>query len=271
MYTLSQSIRAKGDSGDPLPPAFKSMDKAGTRYIRGQLSLTVAGGGTGKSAYKLSRILKAETPIPTIYFSADSSADIQLSRAISILTKIDMAESVAAVRRNDIRAYAPLLDGHPVRFDYGASPTIDDIETTVNAWYELYGEDAHMIVLDNITNIRGGGAGNDEDPFQGLESLMDWANDMARTTGAHVAGLHHTTGPHNDGNSPIPMSGVKGQITRVPALVLTLHKPDENTLAVSTVKNRAGRSDPSGNTFVELGFDGNTMQITDDNFSTVSY
>ncbi|RST07879.1 hypothetical protein EF910_05435 [Streptomyces sp. WAC07149] len=271
MYTLTQSLRAKGDAGDPLPCAFRSMDRAGTRYIRGQLSLTVAGGGTGKSAFTLSRVLKAETPIPTIYFSADSSADIQLGRAISILTEADMTESMAAVRRNDIARYASVLDGHPIRFDYAASPTIDDIEDTVSAWYELYGEDAHMVVLDNITNIRGGSAANDEDPFGGLESLMDWANSMARETGAHVAGLHHTTGPHNDGQSPIPMSGVKGQITRVPALVLTLHKPEDGVLAVSTVKNRAGRSDASGQTFVRLGFDGNTMQITDDTFSTIAY
>ncbi|MFF4927430.1 AAA family ATPase [Streptomyces griseofuscus] len=271
MYTLSQSIRAKGDSGEPLPAAYKSMEKAGTRYIRGQLSLTVAGGGTGKSAYTLSRILRAESPIPTIYFSADSSADIQLSRAISILTGTEMTDSMSAVRRNDIGIYAELLDEHPIRFDYAASPTIDDIEDTVSAWYELYGEDAHMVVLDNITNIRGGTQANDEDPFGGLESLMDWANDMARQTGAHVAGLHHTTGPHNDGQSPIPMSGVKGQITRVPALVLTLHKPEEDVLAVSTVKNRAGKSDASGQTFVSLGFDGNTMQITDDKFSTITY
>jgi hypothetical protein len=120
LYTLTQSLRAKGDAGDPLPPAFKSMDKAGTRYIRGQLSLTVAGGGTGKSAFTLSRVLRAETPIPTIYFSADSSADIQLSRAISILTGVDMSESMAAVRRNDITRYASVLDRHPIRFDYGA-------------------------------------------------------------------------------------------------------------------------------------------------------
>ncbi|MEW1546898.1 AAA family ATPase [Streptomyces tsukubensis] len=271
MYTLSQSIRARGDAGDPLPPAFASLDRAGTRFLRGQVSLTVAGGGTGKSAFMLAQILKAASPIPAIYCSADSSADIQLSRAISIVTGIRMSESVAAVRRNDISSYAALLDRHPVRFDYSASPSIEDIEDTVAAWYELYGEDAHMIVLDNITNIRGGSAANDDDPFGGLEALMDWANDMARTTGAHVAGLHHTTGPHNDGASPIPMSGVKGQITRVPALVITLHKPDPGTLAASTVKNRADRSDPSGSTFVELGFDGDTMQITDDAFSTVSY
>ncbi|MEU9603674.1 AAA family ATPase [Streptomyces sp. NPDC048057] len=270
MYTLSQSIRARGNSGEPLPPAFKALEQAGTRFLRGQLSLTVAAGGIGKSAFTLARILKAACPIPTIYFSADSSADIQISRAISILTGTPMAVSTAAVRRNDISPYAGQLDV-PVRFDYAASPTIDDIEDTVAAWYELYGEDAHMIVLDNITNIRGGTSANDDDPFGGLESLMDWASDMARTTGAHVAGLHHATGPHNDGGAPIPMSGVKGQITRVPALVLTLHKPDGNTLGVSKVKDRAGRSDPSGQTFVELGFDGDTMQITDTAFSTVTY
>ncbi|MET8684826.1 AAA family ATPase [Streptomyces sp. NPDC004732] len=247
------------------------MSRLGTKYLRGQLSLTVAGGGTGKSAYTLARILNAETPIPCIYFSADSSADIQLSRAISMLTGIEMAESMKAVRKNNVGPYAEVLNRHPVRFNYDAAPSIDDVERVVAAWYELYGEDAHMIVLDNITNIRGGTAANDEDPFGGLEALMDWANDMARTTGAHVAGLHHTTGPHNDGNSPIPMSGVKGQITRVPALVLTLHKPDENTLAVSTVKNRAGRSDPSGGTFVELEFEGSTMQFRDDAFSTAEF
>ncbi|MFF3672417.1 AAA family ATPase [Streptomyces sp. NPDC002120] len=271
MYTLSQSVRARGDSGEPLPEAFKSMGRAGTQYIRGQLSLTVAGGGTGKSAYTLARIIKAAKPIPAIYFSADSSADIQLSRALSMLTGLRMDESKEIVRGERIYDYADTLDQNPIRFNYNASPSVADVERTVSAWYELYNEDAHMIVLDNITNIRGGGAGNEEDPFSGLESLMDWANDMARVTGAHVAGLHHTTGPHNNGDSPIPMNGVKGQITRVPALVLTLHKPDESTLAVSTVKNRAGRSDSSGNTFVELGFDGSTMTFTDDAFSSVAY
>lgn len=96
---------------------------------------------------------------------------------------------------------------------------------------------------------------------------MDYLHTMARNTGACVVGLHHVTGSYNDADKPIPLSGVKGQITRVPELVLTLHRVSEEfgpeALRVSTVKNRAGRMDPSGLDFVELEFIGDTMQIRD--------
>jgi hypothetical protein len=90
---------------------------------------------------------------------------------------------------------------------------------------------------------------------------------MARFTGACVIGLHHVTGTYNDADRPIPLSGVKGQVARVPELVLTLHKVIEqfgpDSLRVSTVKNRGGKSDPSGSEFVSLDFVGDTMQITE--------
>jgi hypothetical protein len=62
---------------------------------------------------------------------------------------------------------------------------------------------------------------------------------------------------------------VKGQITRVPELVITLHRKASemdfgvDTLYVSTVKNRGGKSDPSGVDAAELEFIGDTMQIRD--------
>ena len=91
---------------------------------------------------------------------------------------------------------------------------------------------------------------------------------MARTTEACVIVLHHVTGPYNDANQPIPLSGVKGQIGRVPELILTLHKEVgeygyEDLLKVSTVKNRGQKADPSGQDFAELTFDGYHMQIKD--------
>lgn len=181
-----------------------------------------------------------------------------------------MDEAEKAVKNNSIQEYIPSLNQHPVRFNYNASPTQTDIENSLLSYFELYNQYPHQIILDNVTNIRGGGDSGD-DPFSGLEGLMDWASDMARQTQANVSGLHHVTGPHNDGNAPIPLSGVKGQITRVPALVLTLFKPDAETLGVSAVKNRAGKSDPSGQSYVELGWDGDHMSITDSPFSTTSY
>ncbi|MFB7420741.1 AAA family ATPase [Streptomyces sp. NPDC056210] len=271
MYSLPQSIRAKGDAGDPLPSAFKALDKAGIRFIRGQLALVCAAGGTGKSAFILNNLLKASAPIPALYFSCDSDAFVQLSRSIAVLGEISMDEAMDAVRDDRIEKYIPLLSKHPVRFNYAASPSQKDIERSLNAYYELYYTYPHQIILDNITNISGGSGVDGDNPFAGLEGLMDWASDMSRQTQANVVGLHHVTGPNNDGNAPISMSGVKGQITRVPALVVTLFKPDANTMGASAVKNRSGRADPSGQTYVELGWDGDHMSITDQVFSTTSY
>lgn len=82
-----------------------------------------------------------------------------------------------------------------------------------------------------------------------------------------MVGLHHVTGPFNDSATPIPLSGIKGQIGRVPEMILTMHKIAEgygsDSLRVSTVKNRAGKADPSGEDYAELEFNGDTMTIKD--------
>jgi RecA-family ATPase len=137
----------------------------------------------------------------------------------------------------------------------------------MRSYEEVYGDFPALVVIDNVTNVRTGGD-NDDDPFSGLEALMDYLHDMARSTGACVVGLHHVTGGYNDADRPIPLSGVKGQIARVPEMVLTLHKQTDefgpDLLCVSTVKNRGGKADPSGSEYVSLTFNGDTMQIKDD-------
>jgi len=128
-----------------------------------------------------------------------------------------------------------------------------------------------MVVVDNITNVRGVG-GDEDDPFSGLEAMLDYLHDMARKTSAFVVGLHHVTGKYNDGNIPIPLSGVKGQIGRVPELVLSLHRIQSefgsDKLNVSTTKNRGGKADPSGMDFTSLEFIGDSMTIRDFSTST---
>ncbi|AOT25422.1 DnaB-like replicative helicase [Mycobacterium phage BabyRay] len=263
MYTPLQSLRVKGSAGDPLPPVFQTLELKGTRFLRGQLALVCAGPGTGKSAFVLTYALKAE--VPTLYFSADSDAFTQLSRMVSIQTGWGMERSARAVRNSDLEDVAAEFEDIPIRFNYNASPSLDQIEDSMKAYCQGYGDYPDLVVVDNITNIRLGT--DDDDPFSGLESLMDYLHDMARRTSACVIGLHHVTGSYNDADKPIPLSGVKGQITRVPELVLTLHRVTEefgsDSLNVSTVKNRAGRMDPSGMDFVSLAFDGDTMQIKD--------
>lgn len=263
MYTPMQSLYIKGHAGDPLPSVFKTLDQKGARLLRGQLTLICAGPGTGKSAFVLTYALLAA--VPTLYFSADSDAYTQVSRSLSILTGMPMSRATDLVRAGDLGEAEAAFADIPIRFNYSASPTLDQIESSMMSYEEVYGDFPALVIVDNVTNVRGGGG--DDDPFSGLESLMDYLHGMARTTSACVIGLHHVTGGYNDADRPIPLSGVKGQITRVPEMVWTLHRvPQEfgsDKLMVSTVKNRGGRSDPSGTDFVELDFIGDTMQIRD--------
>lgn len=262
MYTPKQSLFIKGSAGDPLPTIWKSLEMKGTRFLRGQLCLVCAGPGVGKSAFILNYALKAK--VPTLYFSADSDAFTQLSRSMSILTGWDMEKSARMVRDGDLGEAEAEFDGIPIRFNYSASPSLTQIEQSMRSYEEVYGDFPALVVVDNVTNVRTG-SDHDDDPFSGLEALMDELHVMARFTGACVIGLHHVTGGYNDADRPIPLSGVKGQIARVPEMVLTLHKVSEqfgpDSLRVSTVKNRGGKSDPSGQEFVSLDFSGDTMSI----------
>lgn len=248
-----------------MPTVFEALEAKGTRFLRGQLVLVAAGPGTGKSAFVLTQVLKCG--VPCLYFSADSDAFTQLTRAISILNGWSLEQSTLAVLEDRLDDIEQQLTTVPLRFNYDASPSLESIESTVAAWFEVYEDFPGIIVIDNVTNVRG--SSSDDDPFSGLESLMDYLHDMARQTQACVIGLHHVTGPYNDADKPIPLSGTKGQITRVPEMVLTLHKkdldPDQGVhlLCVSTVKNRGGKADPSGNDFAELEFRGPTMTIRD--------
>ena len=98
---------------------------------------------------------------------------------------------------------------------------------------------------------------------------MSWLHDLARNTSACVVVLHHVTGTYNDADKPVPLSGIKGQIGRVPEMILTLHKEVNegfaDILKVSTVKNRGQKADPSGYSYVELEFDGDKMNTKDYN------
>ena len=212
MYTPRQSLYIRGSAGDPLPTVWDALEQKGTALRRGQLVLVCAGPGTGKSALVLAYALKSK--VPTLYFSADSDAFTQISRSVSILSGMSLERSTRAVRSADLGEVADQLDEIPIRFNYKASPSLDVIEETLEAYTALYEDYPALIIVDNVTNVRTDSS--DEDPFSGLEALMDYLHEMARETGSCVVGLHHVTGPHNDGDKPIPLSGIKGQIGRVP-------------------------------------------------------
>lgn len=270
MYTIGQSRRVRGAAGTPLPAPFRAFEQIGLTFRRGGFCLVVAGPGTGKSALGLKIGLNFGAEHPGMIFSADSDAFEQTARAFCMETGSDRAvgERFALGKLEEAeQELAEQIAGIPIRFNYDSSPTIDVLNTNMEAFEELYGEYPHFTIVDNVTNVQNGTSDNAENPFGGLETFMEYLNTMARKTQTFVMGLHHTLGAFNDGARPIPLSGVKGQITRVPPQVITLFRPEEDKIGVSVVKNRGGRADASGNRYALLSFEGSTMTIADPDWS----
>jgi hypothetical protein len=268
MYSLVQSARIKGSAGEPIPNLSQELQKKGVEFHRGSLSLVAAGPGTGKSLFALNLALAGSLPV--MYWSADSNAATQLSRATSILTGENVKDIKKALLEDKFESYEQVLGNKWwIRFSYDAMPTPADMESDLEVYYEVFGCYPHLCVVDNITNVDTGGASDAESFTFGLEGMCEYLNDMARETEAHVMALHHVVGDHSDGLKPIPLSGVKGKIHRVPTLILTIHREPEEAgmnkvLNVSSVKWREGDFvDPSGQTYVSMELDSNTLRLKD--------
>ncbi|MCC3775176.1 AAA family ATPase [Streptomyces sp. UNOB3_S3] len=272
MYSLSQSVDAKGAAGEPIPSPFKGLAKLEAEFRRGELSIIAAGGGTGKSVVALNLALQSN--VPTLYFSADSTAATQLVRATAILTGDDVREIKARLHADEFDRYEAVLTKRWwQRFDYSARPTPASLELLLASYKELFGIYPHLVVIDNITNVDVGGSDSAESYTFGLEGLCDYLSEMARETHAHVMAMHHVVGEYSDGLKPIPQSGIKGKISRVPSLILTIHKEvdgmEGRTLHISPVKNREGFEDSSGETYASFAFNTRNIRLTDaDDYAT---
>lgn len=261
---LGQGKAIRGPAGKPLPPVWKNLTDLGVNFRQGQFSLIAAAPGVGKSAFTLAYCLLSGSR--TLYVSADTDSFDQEVRATSILTGIPLEEAEKEILAG---VYRPEFVAADIFFDYKPQPSLEDIEDDLDALYQAWLWEPEIIVIDNVTNIVSGYAGNEGDPFGGLEAFMDDLSVLAKNTGAAVVGLHHVKGEFNDGNKPIPLSGVKGQISRVPQMILTLSKSaavgdfSPEALVVALVKMRGGKSDAGAKMTAALEFHGDRMLIRD--------
>ncbi|MFJ8041193.1 AAA family ATPase [Kitasatospora sp. NPDC096147] len=266
MYSLAQSVTVRGAAGEPIPCSLKGLERHEVQFRRGEFSLVAAGPGTGKSL--LAANLAMHSNLPVLYFSADSGAATQLSRATAIITGEDVKAIKSRLLEGGFDVYGEALAKRWwVRFNYEARPTPSDLERDLACYFEVFGCHPHLIVVDNITNVDAGPTPDASSMVMSLEGLCEYMSEMARVTGAHVLALHHVVGEYSDGLEPIPLSGVKGKIGRVPSLILTIHKEldgmDGRVLHISPVKNREGFEDSSGATFSSYNFDRRSMRLTD--------
>lgn len=263
MLTLTRARQSSGNAGEPIPTVFTSLANNTVHFRRSQLGVIAAAPGVGKSLVSLTLAMRAK--IPTYYFSADSDESVMYIRAAAMLTGWSTRDIEHQIKTGNLETIDAQLNGHDhIRFNFDASPSMDDIDEELTAFASAYGEYPGLIVVDNIRNVF------DPDGEKGsVEGVIDFLNERAKETKACTIGLHHVTGAYDDGNTPVPLSGLMGKISKVPATIITLNRNPQlemngaQTMNLSPVKNRGGKADPSGQWQIPLTAQMDRMHLED--------
>lgn len=231
----------------------------GTKTLirRGQLTLIAAGPGTGKSAFIQSWLQRGDdkgNKNRVLYFSADSDSTTMHKRAAAVATGYTQDDIEQILTTGDpagIESAVTSSASH-MWWSFETAPDPDYIELELHAYLEVMGDFPEALVYDNLKNIY---LGTDGGEFEALEQTCEYLHNLARDTGAAVIALHHVAGEtYENGLTPIPLTGVRGRVTKTPEVVLTLHRTDQH-LNISPVKNRNGKAQPSGKWFLQVSSD----------------
>lgn len=229
---------------------------------RGQLTLVAAGPGGGKTALVHTILHHGDGKggvNRTLFFSFDSGPDVLWKRSAALSTGYTQSDIDQMQARGEAGSLEAAIKQHEphIEWDFSGNPDEAHVLNELDAYAERYGAYPEVIVVDNLKDLQMAGV---EDEFRSLEEGCVWLKDLARDTGAAVIALHHVGGNFEDGGQPIPMSGVRGKVSKTPAVILTIHRSGEY-MNVSPVKNRNGKADASGRWSIPIKADLSRMSF----------
>jgi hypothetical protein len=236
------SAARRGALTPALPMPYPALENFGLRLRRGQVSLTVAAPGVGKS--QLWNNLAQRMGVPTVYWSADTDQHDVMMRTIALWS----GSTTADVERNISEpSWAEhygrtLTAGAHVEWVFDSSITPRVVGERMKAFAEVHGQYPHLFVVDNLSNT----VQNQADELSEQKEVMVAMQRLARESDAHISILAHAKGVYDSGDKPIPQSGALNNLFKIPETGLTLHRADAagNHLGLNVVKNRGGKADP---------------------------
>lgn len=261
MKTLRRSIRKSDIGGEPLPASFQAFERAGIILRRAEVTVIAGTPGAGKSSIALH--IAARLKQPTLYFAADTNAHTMAMRLLSLTGKMTQQQAENMMKANPDTAESILSENNHLYWSFESSPTLKDLDEEVAAFETIWGRSPTLIVVDNLMDV----AMDGHEEFAGMRQAMKELKFLARDTNACVLVLHHTKEGYA-GYPCQPRSALQGMVSQIPAMVLTVGQKVLPTgldyyLCVAPVKNRYGKADQTGETYVELSFDPERMYLED--------
>jgi hypothetical protein len=234
----------------PLPVANTIFASAGLVFRQGQFSILAAAPGVGKTVVATNLCIR--TPVPAIYFSADSDEWTVKQRACSILSGVELTEVETRLGDDawDDHYTDMLRKADHVDWCFQSDIDTDFIVTRLQAYAELRGDYPRLIVVDNLGNT----VVDQDNEGSELRATCRELQRIARNTGAHVMALHHVAGAKENGLQPILLGDLLYKIGKIPEQVLGLYWAGGEQYASPTMtapKYRGGK----GGLTIPLGID----------------
>lgn len=193
--------------------------------------------------------------VPTLYWSADTDQSDVTIRTLALHCGLTTAEVEARLTDDSWRPWMFNSLGTKadhIEWVFDSPITGRLLGERINAFASVRGQYPHLVVVDNLQNA----ISNPADEYAEIKQIQTQIEHLARETKAHIALLHHAKGEYDSGTKPIPQSGGLQNPFKLPAVGLTLYRPDEdNRLALNIVKLRGGQSDPGARHPISLPID----------------
>jgi KaiC/GvpD/RAD55 family RecA-like ATPase len=254
VLTPGRALTLNIESGTPLPrvPALDALYNAGTTPRHGEVVMIAGRSGSQKSGFALWWV--QQMGLPTLYFSADMSAFTASARIASTMAGLttEEVEVVMRVDGEEKRELLHLMATSKVKFSFGSPITWWQIDDELNMWVEAFDSWPAVIVIDNLMDVDGAEA----DYAMQMEAMQRFT-ELARETGATVIVLHHATDKGHDASvdpyNPPARRDIKNGLGEKPELCLGVAiDPYTNLFKIATLKQRMGKSDLTGKTFIRL-------------------
>lgn len=187
----------------------------------------------------------------TLYFSPDMAPFHAVTRMGSLTSGDTVANVTEAVDAGALEIYEEDLRTSRVDFVFESSPTLTDMSLHLAAYVELRNGYPDLIVIDTLNNVES----QSDDTYGGLRLIEKELHRMARETGAAVLVVHHTK-QTDDKPFPQGKGAIDGKIDKLFERIITVAlNPQTMEFMMAVVKNRDGKCDTSGESYVSLKAD----------------
>jgi len=264
MLTIAQAATRNKNNAQLLPDLFPALAQNGIRFRRGQVTMIAGQPNSGKSLLALFYAVKSG--VPTLYISADTDAYTTAIRAAAVITgsQVNTVEEAFSSGTGYEFYEDELSTLKHLRFDFDPSPTLDDIQLSIQAYGEAFGEYPHLLIIDNLLNI----AALHDNEWTGMRDIAKAMHHIARETDAAVFMLHHTTEAEGRPELPPSRKSIQGKISQLPEMILTVAMDhDTSEYRIACVKNRFAKNSAAGTDYTVLFADASRMTLYNDRAS----